>query len=153
MSRCPDSKTMKNTFISTTLLVVLFGSCNRAVDPADPLYRTWQHTTTTYPDGRIITITNAANYDIVTFRPNGTILYGANGRYAACCFPHRFKRKGNTLDFTKVTSIPIPEVDNAGQCHLVDCVGPGASWQILSTADKQLVIETHFGIATYQTYQ
>jgi hypothetical protein len=143
---------MKKIFMLIALLVVLFGGCNKTVDPADLLYRTWRQTQTQYNDGRIVMLSNPSGYDIIRFRPNGTILYGTNGRYVACCFPHRFKRKGNVLDFTKVSSIPVPEVDDAEQCHLVDCFGPGNTWQILNLTDKQLILKTHFGTATYQPY-
>ena len=145
------SQPMKR-FLFLLLLSSLMGCRQNDVDPADPLYRTWQRTTTTYPDGRVMTVTNATNYDIVTFRPNGTILYGANGRYAACCFPNRFRREGSKLDFTKVNSIPVPPVDNPEQCHLVDCAGSGAYWQIVTLDNTQLILETPFGNYVYQPY-
>lgn len=147
-------KIMKNTLLLTPILVVLFGACNRdeRVGPTDPLYRTWQLTQFVYNDGRTVTPSNPSSYNIVRFRPNGTILYGVDGRYVACCSPHRFRREGNTLDFTKVSSIPLPEVDNAEQCNLVDCGSPGNAWQILNLTDKQLILKTYFGTATYQPY-
>jgi hypothetical protein len=132
------------------LLTGVFG-CHRSIDLTDPLYRTWQLTSVRFSDGRVVS-QSPDDYTITTFVPNGTILYGANGRNVACCSPHRFKRKGNVLDFTDVKSIPEPPVDNAEQCNLVDCFGPGTSWQILMLSADVLVIETSFGVATYRPY-
>lgn len=142
---------MKKLFSLAILLIVLFGACDKSVDPADPLYRTWRQTQTEYRDGRIVDYA-ITEFIIVTFQSNGLILYGADGRYAACCYPHRFKRKGNTLDFINVKSIPTPSVDNAEKCHLVDCLLQGNSWQILTLTDKRLILETPFGNHAYQPY-
>lgn len=142
---------MKKTLLLITLLPVFFGACKKAVDPADPLYRTWRWTQTEYKDGRIVNHPGA-EHTIVTFRPNGMILYGANGRYAACCFPHQFRRETDKLDFTNVKSVPIPPVDNAETCHLVDCQLQGSFWRILSLDATQLVLETPFGEYLYQPY-
>lgn len=144
---------MRKTSILTTLLIVLFGACNKdkAIDPTDPLYRTWRWTQTETNDGRIVNHATT-EFRIITFRPNGTILYGADGRYAPYCFPERFRRKGDTLSFANVESIPIPAVDNGEKCRLIDCAGYDALWQISALDDEQLVLKTSSENYVFQPY-
>ena len=121
-------------------------NCQPSVDVNDPLYHTWQWIEIEQPDGRIVSL-SANEVNIVTFQTNGTILYGANGRYNACCLPHRFRRKGNVLDFTNVNGIPVPETDNPERCALVDCLAQGDSWTIRTLT---LILETPLGVYTYR---
>lgn len=139
------------SWLFTLLLLGLTLGCKQTVDPTDPLYRTWRWTQIEYNDGRIVSLTPSES-SIVSFLPNGMILYGANGRYAACCLPNRFRRDGNTLDFVKVDAVPVPPVDDAEKCTLVDCQLQGNSWEILTLTETKLVLKTPFGNYTYVPY-
>ncbi|QKZ11159.1 hypothetical protein [Spirosoma sp. KUDC1026] len=126
------------------LAFLLVEGCQRSIDPGDPLYQTWRWTKTRYEDGRLIQRTADAS-SVISFRPNGTILYGVDGRYAACCFPNRFRRQANRLYFSSVDHIPVPRVDNAERCYSVDCIGQGDFWQINILTDSSLTLKTNFG--------
>ena len=118
---------------------------------ADLLYRTWQQTRQETNDGKIIPVTSHSSY-ILTFRQNGTILYGADGTYPICCNPVRFNRKGATLDLVDVSSITLPADVPKADCSAVDCVPLDKTWQILTLSSTQLVLKQDRGIATYQPY-
>ncbi|WP_158600198.1 hypothetical protein [Fibrisoma montanum] len=145
---------MKRWFIGLWMIAVVV-SCRQPSEPALPndlLYRTWRLTQIDNTDGRTVAVSNS-EWAIVTFRPNGMILYGANGRYAACCSPNRFKRKGNVLDFVDVKPIPVPEVDNREKCTLVDCRWHGDSWEIVTLTEDSLVLKTpYLGNYVYKPY-
>lgn len=130
-------------------------SCHRSIDsPKETgasLYRRWLPTTFQFNDGRIIN-QSPSDEAITTFVANGTILYGTNGRYVACCSPHRFRRKGNVLDYTDVNDIPYPSVDNPDYCASVNCSATGDFSTILTLSDNKLVIKTTNGVITYRLY-
>ncbi|WP_461138107.1 hypothetical protein [Spirosoma pomorum] len=126
------------------LTFLLAGSCHRSVDPGDPLYRTWRWSQLRLGDGRLIDLTRD-DRSIITFRPNGTILYGANGRYQACCAPNRFHRQTDTLNFLQVGNIPVPPVDYNEFCSRVDCLPFEASWTIKVLNTDTLVLQTGQG--------
>ncbi|CCH55693.1 hypothetical protein BN8_04973 [Fibrisoma limi BUZ 3] len=145
---------MKHWLMGLGILIALAG-CHQPVEPEvsnDLLYRTWQLTQIDNTDGRTVAVSNS-EWAIVTFRPNGMILYGANGRYAACCSPNRFKRKDNVLDFVDVKSVPVPEVDNREECTLVDCQLQGDFWEIVTLTEDSLVLKTpYLGNYVYKPY-
>lgn len=139
------------------MFVLLLGvgvSCHQKsdVNPNDPLYRTWQVTQWEDSTGKVNTPTQLSDYLIVTFRPNGQILYGANGRLARCCVPDRAKRKGNVLDLININDIPIAPTDNPNSKYVCDCVGQGNQWLIEELTPTRLVISGRLGKTTYKPY-
>ncbi|GAB4027188.1 hypothetical protein [Spirosoma koreense] len=144
---------MKRLVFGFSLLVLGLVGCRKDqdVDP-DLLYRTWQLTKMTTLDGKPVTITaNPSN--ILTFRSNGTILYGADGRYAICCNPIVFNRKDSVLDFKDVASITIPDDVPRADCSAVSCVMMDDHWTITTLTSTQLVVfGNNRGIAVFQPY-
>ncbi|MVM39077.1 hypothetical protein GO730_18575 [Spirosoma sp. HMF3257] len=105
-----------------------------------------------YTNGKPVDVSPTNQWSIVTFKSNGTILYGDNGKYDPCCSPFRFKRKGNTLDLVDVEDIPFPERMPNPICASASCVSPGDAWQINVLTDSNLVIKQAYGITTYKLY-
>ncbi|UFH56663.1 hypothetical protein [Spirosoma sp. KNUC1025] len=137
------------------LLFAGLSSCHKDDDvtsPTDLLYRTWQITEIQYTTGQPVSVPPTEPWSIVTFKTNGTILYGTDGKYYACCSPARFKRKGTTLDLTDVESIAFPERNPNDMCALVDCAPIDNAWQIDTLTDTKLVIKQSRATVVYKTY-
>ncbi|GAB4015485.1 hypothetical protein GCM10028808_40870 [Spirosoma migulaei] len=105
-----------------------------------------------YTNGQPVDVSPANPWSIVTFTPNGMILYGADGKYDPCCSPAQFNRKGSTLDLVDVAAIPFPERTPNPTCVAVDCASPGNAWQIEELRYNRLIIRQERGVATYQAY-
>ena len=137
------------------LILISWATGCRQTEPSvtpDSLYQRWRLVRVQYTNSDQAIDIQTADWAITEFRLNGTIIYGANGLYTACCSPNRFKRVGAKLDLVNVGSIPIPETDNLNSCATVSCVSPGDAWQILLLTPESLVIKTGYGINTYQLY-
>ena len=139
------------------LLILLMNtgitSCHKdATVPDELLYRKWRITQIQYKTGNPVTASSTDQGAIVTFRPNGMILYGDDGKYWACCSPARFNRKGNKLDLVDVASVPMPERAPNDRCALVDCAPYGSAWQIETLTDTKLIITQTYATVTYQPY-
>ncbi|WP_420148074.1 hypothetical protein [Spirosoma sp.] len=143
---------MQSWFVRLMLITSLT-SCNKdATVLEDPLYRKWQIVQIQYKTGELVTASEANTWAIVTFKSNGMLLYGNDGKYEACCSPNRFTRKGTTLDLVDVASIPLPERTPNPTCTLVDCAPFDSSWQIETLSDKQLIIKQTKAVITYRPY-
>ncbi|GAB4055093.1 hypothetical protein [Spirosoma litoris] len=144
---------MKNLLLSTALLLLLVAcQTDQPVGPSDLLYRRWRMTQIQYSGNQPVYTKAGDQWSIVTFKSNGTILYGDDGKYDPCCSPARFKRKGNTLDLVNVDDIPMPERTANPICISVSCVAPGDAWQINKLTDTSLIISQASAIAVYEPY-
>ncbi|QMW01229.1 hypothetical protein [Spirosoma foliorum] len=134
------------------LIIGLLGCRKDETTPNDLLYRRWRMTQIQYNNGQSVDISANDAGSIVTFKANGMILYGEDGKYDPCCLPDRFNRKGNILDLIDVQNIPLPERTPNPTCALVDCAPPGNVWQIDKLTSSSLIITQERAIATYQPY-
>ncbi|SFE62375.1 hypothetical protein SAMN05216167_11680 [Spirosoma endophyticum] len=145
---------MKGRISGIIILIAIGFSCRRDNEtvPIDLLYRKWKITQVQYATGNPVMVSPTDAWAIVTFKSNGTILYGDDGKYDPCCSPSRFNRKGNTLDLVDVVSIPIPDRTPNGTCVGASCVSYGNSWKIVSLNTSQLVLYQNYATVVYEPY-
>ncbi|GAB4055095.1 hypothetical protein [Spirosoma litoris] len=134
------------------LIIGLLGCREDEATPNDQLYQRWRMTQIQYSNGQLINVSSDNQWSIVTFKSNGMILYGDDGKFDPCCSPFRFKRKGNTLDLVDVASIPLPELTPNPTCALVDCAPIDSAWQIDELTSDSLVIKQERAVITYKPY-
>ncbi|QMW01228.1 hypothetical protein [Spirosoma foliorum] len=144
---------MKNVLLSTALLLLLIAcQTDQPIGPSDLLYRRWRMTQIQYSGNQPIYVPTDSQWSIVSFKQNGMILYGKDGKFDPCCSPARFKRKGNTLDLVDVEGIPLPERTPNPICISASCVAPGNTWRINRLTDSSLIISQESAIAVYEPY-
>lgn len=152
MSRCLEMKIMRKTSILTTLLIVLFGACNKdeAIDPTDPLYRTWR-LVQTQVGKRAPQSIGASERITIKFQPNGRIGYDRNGQDGSCCVPRRFDQKGRVL-------FVDGSADQPEFCKYVDLactdeyVSGSVEWTVVYLDSNQLVLQIGDKLLKHQPY-
>lgn len=150
LNRHPDVKSMRKLFPLASLLVLLFGSCSKSVDPAGPLYRTWRLVQTQAGKRAPQPIALSERITIV-FQPSGRIVYDRNGQDGSCCVPRRFDQKGRVLFVNG--SADQPEF-----CKYVDLactdeyVSGSVEWTVVDVDSDQLVLQIGDKLLTHQSY-
>ncbi|MBN8826423.1 MULTISPECIES: hypothetical protein [unclassified Spirosoma] len=145
---------MKSYLLNGIVLLLLVLGCRRTDDvaPNDLLYRKWRIAKIQYATGNPEEVVQPNPWALVEFRPNGTILYGEDGKYDPCCSPARFRWKGDILDLQNVADIPMPERTPNGLCAMVSCALFDPFWQIAKLNPSELVIQQDRALVTYAPY-
>ena len=143
-------ETMKKQFSLAILLVLLFGACDKSVEPSGPLYRTWQ-LVQTQVGKRAPQLIASSERITIAFQPNGRIVYGRNGQDGSCCVPRRFNQKGRVLFVDGST-------DQPEFCKYVDLactdeyVSGSVEWTVVDVDSGQLVLQIGNKLLKHQPY-
>lgn len=117
--------------VGTILLLLACHQSDTSLTPTgDLLYQRWRLTGSTDR--------------FITFRPDGIILYGADGKDGVCCALRFFTRQDGLLVFRNVPQKSLPADVRKADCSLVLCDnGSTEPWQIVSLTGKQLILNAY----------
>ncbi|CCG99954.1 hypothetical protein FAES_1945 [Fibrella aestuarina BUZ 2] len=117
---------MRTVLLSFLLFSLLIACQSADVGPSRLFYKTWERQP----------VTSTGLSQLLTFRADGQVRYGANQAEAGCCYPDRFRFTNNQLSLLTDYAKPACAYVYCGQTDL-----PADSpWQIETLSSTELII-------------